>query len=140
MCANSISALLTDHWYLLLKCYERSLCDSRSWLEKSFGQVSRITPIKEFRMSIRDKIDRDAIDAILSTPEEDFVILASAAGLDPESDFIGADLRNVEFGNCDLTGFNFSEADLTGADLSKAKIDGACFNDAKGLDTAKLPN
>jgi uncharacterized protein YjbI with pentapeptide repeats len=82
----------------------------------------------------------DAVDAILSTPEEDFVILANAAGLDPEVDFIGVDLRYIEFGDCDLKGFNFSGADLTGADLSKAKVDGACFDDAKGLDTASLPN
>ena len=90
-------------------------------------------------MDIRDKIDWAAIDRILDAPEEDFVTLANLANLDPATDFIAQDLRDVDFGECDLAGYDFSRSNLTGADLSKAKIDGACFKDAKGLDTVKFP-
>jgi uncharacterized protein YjbI with pentapeptide repeats len=72
-------------------------------------------------------------------PEENFVSLAKAAKLDPSTDFIAVDLRDVHFGECDLSGFNFSRSNLAGADLSRARIEGAVFDGAIGLDSAKFP-
>jgi len=90
-------------------------------------------------MNAKDRIDWGAIDRRMENPEEDFVILAKAANLDPKFDFMRQDLRNIDFGDCDLTGFNFSGANIAGCDFSKAKIDGACFDNVKGRDTAKFP-
>jgi formylglycine-generating enzyme required for sulfatase activity len=56
--------------------------------------------------------------------------LVKAAGLDPERDFVGASLRDLDFRNEDLRGFDFSDADLTGADFRRAKIAGVSFFDA----------
>ena len=88
--------------------------------------------------SAKDRIDWNAIQAILDTPEEDFVILAKAANLDPAVDFISQDLSNIDFGECDLSGFNFTGAYIAGSNFSKAKIDGACFDNVRGRDTAKF--
>ena len=83
-------------------------------------------------MSRNNRIDWDAIDRMLAHPTEDFVTLAEAAKLDPATDFIRADLRNVDFGFCDLAGFNFEGANLDGADLSRATVDKANWEGFKG--------
>lgn len=43
-----------------------------------------------------------------------FRTMATAAGLDPSRDFVGAALRDMDFRDEDLRGFDFSNADLTG--------------------------
>ncbi|MGI9504482.1 MAG: SUMF1/EgtB/PvdO family nonheme iron enzyme [Geminicoccaceae bacterium] len=83
-------------------------------------------------MSRKDRIDWDAIDRMLAHPTEDFVTLAEAAGLDLATDFVRADLCNVDFGYCDLAGFNFEGANLDGADLSRATVDKAKWEGIKG--------
>lgn len=60
------------------------------------------------------------IVAVLDAPTNSFVALANIAGLDPKSDFRGADLTGVDFGTDDLSDFDFSGADLTDAHLSRA--------------------
>ena len=60
------------------------------------------------------------IAAVLDADTNGFTRLAEIAGLRPGSDFLGADLRNVDFGTDDLSGFEFWDADVTGADFSKA--------------------
>jgi formylglycine-generating enzyme required for sulfatase activity len=71
---------------------------------------------------------------ILAAESADFGTLARIAGYDPARDFIGADLRGVDFGEDDLSGFVFRGADLVGANLSRARglslpmIEGARFD------------
>jgi len=83
-------------------------------------------------MSRKDRIDWAAIDRMLAHPNENFVELANAANLDPETDFVRADLRNINFGLCDLTGFNFEGANLDDANLSGAIVDKANWEDIEG--------
>lgn len=83
-------------------------------------------------MSRKDRIDWAAIDRMLAHPEEDFVALAKAANLDPATDFVRTDLRNVDFGFCDLAGFNFEGANLDGANLTRAVVDKANWQGIKG--------
>ena len=83
-------------------------------------------------MSRKDRIDWAAIDRMLAHPNENFVELARAADLDPATDFVRTDLRNVDFGLCDLAGFNFEGANLDGANLSMATVDKANWEGIKG--------
>lgn len=62
--------------------------------------------------------DKEIIRRIICHKGESFVELAKLAKLDPATDFVGANLRNVDFGTDDISGSNFCGADLTGADLS----------------------
>jgi formylglycine-generating enzyme required for sulfatase activity len=64
------------------------------------------------------------IDMASGATPPSFRELVSAAGLDPERDFVGASLRDLDFGNEDLRGFDFSQSDLTGADFRRANIAG----------------
>jgi formylglycine-generating enzyme required for sulfatase activity len=52
---------------------------------------------------------------------DDFVELATIAGLDPATDFQDADLRGVDFGTADISDFNFARANLEGANFSQAQ-------------------
>jgi hypothetical protein len=57
---------------------------------------------------------------VLDAETNNFAELARVAGLQPNCDFCGADLHNVNFGTGDFSEFEFRNADLTGADLSHA--------------------
>lgn len=46
---------------------------------------------------------------------ENFGLLVRAAGMNPATDFVYADLRGCDFSDSDLRGFNFSGADLRGS-------------------------
>nr|WP_294519620.1 SUMF1/EgtB/PvdO family nonheme iron enzyme [uncultured Rhodopila sp.] len=46
--------------------------------------------------------------------------LVRIAGLDKRSDFVGANLRGVDFGTTDLADYNFARADLSHADMTRA--------------------
>lgn len=59
-----------------------------------------------------------------------FSELAKISGLDPATDFVGADLRSIQFGKDRLANFNFRWADLTGCDFRDTSISGAIFTDA----------
>lgn len=61
-----------------------------------------------------------ALAELLQARSSEFSYLARVAGLNPKFSFIGADLRDVNFGASDLKGFCFFGADLRGA-----KLDGA---------------
>jgi hypothetical protein len=74
---------------------------------------------------------RAGIRRILRHKEESFVAICAVVGLDPALSFIGADLRDVDFGTDDLSGFDFRGADLTGADLSRARGRAGVIRDAK---------
>jgi formylglycine-generating enzyme required for sulfatase activity len=85
------------------------------------------------------------IAALRARPKADFTTLAKTAGLNPRLDFVGANLRGLDFGTADLAHFNFARADLRGADFSHARNkDGVVFVDAKtdrstkGLPTGRV--
>ena len=63
---------------------------------------------------------RTVLGQIKSARGAAFSDLVRIAGLDKRTDFVGANLRAVDFGNSDLTDFNFARADLTGADMTRA--------------------
>jgi hypothetical protein len=63
---------------------------------------------------------RIGLRRILRHKTESFVAISAAVGLDPSNDFVGADLRHVDFGTDDLSYFNFCGADLTGSKLWRA--------------------
>ena len=69
-------------------------------------------------MSLPPDLVRRA-QSVLAARGAEFRCLAELAGLDPARDFIGADLRGVDFGEDDLSAFVFCDADLFGADLSR---------------------
>lgn len=71
------------------------------------------------------KSDKDLeriVRRIVKTRTDDFLKLASLAGLDPAIDLIGADLRSVDLRNSDLRDFNFSDCDLRNANLTEADL------------------
>ena len=82
---------------------------------------------------------QEIVRRLLENQTASFSDLAEIAGLDKRTAFIGANLRNVDFGRSDLSGFNFARSDLTGADLSQATgkdrlvLTGAITNRARGL-------
>jgi F-type H+-transporting ATPase subunit b len=66
--------------------------------------------------SLSDKL----MESILTAETDDFLQLASLAGLDIHRDFSGADLRGVILASADLSDCNFSDTDFSGADLRNA--------------------
>jgi formylglycine-generating enzyme required for sulfatase activity len=76
----------------------------------------------------------EALEKLIDMASDDrpppFRDLVKAAGLDPERDFVGASLRDLDFRDEDLRGFDFSEADLTGADFRRANVTGVSFSGA----------
>ena len=64
------------------------------------------------------------LEMLASHETDNFIELTRVSGLDPTSDFIGADLRGV-----DLRGLDLSEYDFTNADMEGALIDGTVFQD-----------
>ena len=64
--------------------------------------------------------DWQRIGALLAARRQGFVARVQIAALDPAKDFVGADLRGVDFGDDNIGGFNFSGADLRGAKLDRA--------------------
>lgn len=89
---------------------------------------------------IADTLDR--LVGMASGRNPGFRELALAAGLDPATDFRGADLRDLDFRDDDLAGFSFRGADLTGCDFRRARgiagdaLDGALVHGAIGLPEA----
>ncbi len=82
------------------------------------------------------------LDTLVTMAEEGrgtFAEMARVAGLDPATDFVGADLSGVDFLDEDLTGFRFCDADLTGCDFRRAAgltdeaFDGATVRGTIGL-------
>lgn len=66
------------------------------------------------------------LGAIVSAETDNFVALAKLVGLDPTTDYVGADLSGADFSDCDLAGFNFSGAILTGITLNEATSWAGC--------------
>lgn len=80
------------------------------------------------------------VDLALDDDTISFRQLTIAAGLDPSQDFVGADLRALDFRDEDLEGFNFGLADLEGADLRRAKVEGVNFDGANLMGVIGLPS
>ena len=59
--------------------------------------------------------------AVLDAKDASFKKLTEIAGLRPDRDLCGADLRRVDFGDDDFSGFDFAGTDLAGANLSRAR-------------------
>lgn len=77
----------------------------------------------------------DLIRRVVAAETDDFLVLASIAGLNPAEDFAGANLSCTDLSQTNLAGADLScanlsdanlfEADLRGANLSKANLRGA---------------
>jgi Pentapeptide repeats (8 copies) len=71
-----------------------------------------------------------SLTTLAAHPNDNFLELTAALELDPRSDFIGADLREMNLAGLDLTGFNFQNTDFRGADLKGAKFTNCCLDGA----------
>jgi Pentapeptide repeats (8 copies) len=60
--------------------------------------------------------------SIVDSKSRKFTTLAALAGLDPQKDFVFADMRNTDLRNEDLRGFDLTGADLRGAILTNCKL------------------
>jgi uncharacterized protein YjbI with pentapeptide repeats len=80
---------------------------------------------------------RHYIKQILEADTDNLSELVRQAGLNPDADLAGADLRSVKGIGCNLSRFNLSGADLDNADLSRADLSFANLNNAK-LTNVKL--
>lgn len=83
------------------------------------------------------------MEALWSADTDDFLELVNASGLDRARDFVGADLRNMDFSDMELEGFDFTRADFRGSNLlgtsfTHCKLAGAQFDGARPLDLAAL--
>ena len=65
---------------------------------------------------------QDLIRGVVEAQTDDFSDLAKIAGLNPDEDFVGADLRGVNLRIADLRRANLSDADLRRANLSDADL------------------
>lgn len=114
----------------------------------------RYTSLQESPIVTQDTIEasdegleelQDTIERILAANTNDFIELATLAGLNPAEDFAGgklwgsnlsgvdfsgANLRGVKLRGADLSDADLSEADLTGARLAGADLSGALLSDA----------
>lgn len=75
--------------------------------------------------AISDSLRKD-LESIALAQSDDFAELAKSSGLNPSTDFVGADLRGA-----DLSGQDLTEFDLTGADITGALTKGTKFNPDK---------
>ncbi|MFV1492857.1 pentapeptide repeat-containing protein [Phaeobacter sp. JH18-32] len=73
-----------------------------------------------------DARSEEAIDAVVTSPEDRFDILVKLSGLNPERDLRAADLSGADFRKSELTDFDFSFANLSG-----------CIWDTKSLKSLK---
>jgi uncharacterized protein YjbI with pentapeptide repeats len=88
--------------------------------------------------ALAEILDRLVAKAAAEKPAA-FADLATVAGLDPATDFVGASLREIDLRGEDLRGFDFSKADLTGADFRGANVTGVRFDGAIRIGTIGLP-
>jgi hypothetical protein len=70
---------------------------------------------------------------LFSADSDRFDELIAAAGLDPKTDLVGADLRGANFAGSIMNGWDLSRCDLTGASFSGAKIRDLRTKDTIGL-------
>jgi sulfatase modifying factor 1 len=63
---------------------------------------------------------RDVLAELKAARTASFGELVRIAGLDKRRDFVGANLRGVDFGTTDLADYNFARADLSNADMTRA--------------------
>jgi hypothetical protein len=88
---------------------------------------------------------RGVLRQLLAAENVSFSALVEMAGLDKRTDFVGNNLRTVDFGSADLTGYNFFDADLTNARMDKATgkeglvLTGAVTTGTTGLPAHGLP-
>lgn len=81
-------------------------------------------------MSDRKEIMASA-KRVLHAETDDFVELINLSGLNPETDLINSNLRDVDFGRNDIRSYCFAGADLRGADLSKSIYNPRAFPGAR---------
>ena len=88
---------------------------------------------------------RGVLRQLLAAENVSFSALVEIVGLDKRTDFVGNNLRGVDFGSADLNGYNFFDADLTNARMDKATgkqglvLTGAVTTGATGLPAHGLP-
>lgn len=62
------------------------------------------------------------MELVETSSSSDFVHLCKIAGLNPKTDFVGSNLREIDIRGCDLTGFDLRGSDLTGALVSQSTL------------------
>ncbi len=78
---------------------------------------------------------------VLETNDRSFRNLVRVAGLRPDRDLVGADLRRVDFGADDFSGFDFAGTDIAGANLAGAHgLRAEMFVGAHFDETTRWPN
>ena len=121
-----------------------------SWIQ--LGQPDRVwTSISERITEENDAENSEAllklIDTIATATQDNFLELASIAGLNSATDFAGGNLLGVDLNGLDLSnsnlqgvnlrGANLTDTDLSEANLSKARLSGADLSGAY-LEAANL--
>jgi CRP/FNR family cyclic AMP-dependent transcriptional regulator len=95
--------------------------------------IRRIAPkalqVSTFADSL-SKLHTD-LSKIVEAQTDNFCELASAAGLDPTVDFVGADLTDCDLAGLDLRNFDFWNADFRGANVKGTRFDPGKITGAK---------
>lgn len=88
--------------------------------------------------SFKDKaeLDLNLIRALRASDQESFSNIVESLGLDPATEFIGADLSGIDFSGSNLRGYNFKNAYLRDADFSDALLD----HNLKGIIKDSVPS
>lgn len=91
------------------------------------------------RLSQRLDLLSEKLQAIADSEDDSFLSLVSRIGLDPETDFVGADLRGADLRKLDLSSFDFSGADLRGALVEGTTFSARSLANAIGINKISSP-
>ena len=73
-------------------------------------------------MTLDLELLNNSIAQILASEEDELRVLANNAGLDPKTDFRGANFQDLDLNSQDLSGFDLSEANLSNTNLSNVNL------------------
>jgi hypothetical protein len=87
---------------------------------------------------MNDQQFTETLDCVIASRLKKFSALARLAGLNPVTDFIGADMRGADLRNDDLRTFDLTGADLRGANLKNCKLPSSALENACLLSISKI--
>ena len=94
----------------------------------------------EFRVTSQEwQAFQEEVQKVEAAETKNFIELAKLLGLNPKTDFVGADLRNTDLSNLDLRDVDLSYADLQFANLSYTNLSNANLSNTN-LSNANLNN